>query len=166
MVVRKIFSIFMGITLMASQAFSQNRTYLSNGASEDLYRNKISEYFYNKTGAEVLRPVKLLGLVNRPGIYHVPENTNLTTLLSIAGGTDHGADLKAITISNPDGKSLQMDLNEELSTGKDINLKANDIIYIPEKKFTFDPNATNNVVIFSTIISLLLTTYVVFRPQH
>jgi SLBB domain-containing protein len=164
--VRRNFSIVFVILFICSQAFSQNRTYLSNSTSDDVYKNRISEYFYNKTGAEVLRSIKLLGLVNRPGIYHVPDNTSLTTLLSIAGGTDHGADLKEITISNPDGTSVKMDLSQQLSTGKDFNLKPNDIIYIPEKKSTFDRDATNTVVVVSTIVSLLLTTYVVFRPPQ
>src|SRR5690348_14969630 len=94
---------FLALALVSSQCFAQNRTFLSNSVSDDVYKNKLSVFYFNKTGAEILRPVKLLGVVARPGIYNLPENTNLSTLLSIAGGIEHGADLKNVSVSNPDG---------------------------------------------------------------
>jgi hypothetical protein len=160
-----IVRVFLAMVMASSQAFAQNRTYLSNSASDDVYKNKLSVFYYNKTGAEVLRPVKLLGQVARPGIYNVPENTELTTLLSIAGGMEKGADLKNVSIGNPNGTQTKMNLADQLISGHDYSLKTNDIIYIPERKNTFDQDTTNTVLVVSTIASLLLTGIVVFRPR-
>lgn len=164
MEVARFLKLFLAAFVFSTQAFAQSQSYLRSDLQEDSYRSRLSIYYFNKTGAEVLRQVKLLGNVNRPGIYHVPENTDLTTLLAIAGGTSNSADTQNVLISNPTGVNTTLNLREQLASGKDINLKANDIIFVPEKKFTFDPNSTNNVMVITTIISLLLTTYVVFKP--
>ena len=161
--VRRSFCVVLASLFFSGQVLAQSRSYLANPISDEGYKTAISEYFYNKAGTDVLRPVKLLGLVNRPGIYHVPADTNLSTLLSIAGGTDKSANLQEINISNPDGKSATMDLNQQLQIGKDIGLRPNDIIYIPEKKHMFDQPTTNGVMVITTILSLALTTYVVFK---
>jgi hypothetical protein len=162
---RKSLQYAIALTFLSSQAFAQSRAYLSNSMSDEMYRNKISEFFYNKTGAEILKPVKLLGQVNRPGIYHIPENTTLTTLLALAGGTERGADLNDVQISNPDHTNSKISVNDYMKNGKDQALKANDIVFVPEKKYMFDPDTTNTVMVSATIITVLLSIYVTFKPK-
>ncbi len=82
-----------------------------------------SEFVFESYPNQQLIPIRLLGAVKNAGLYHVPANMKLTTLLSLAGGTTGDADLENIVIGNdqknlitPQGevKSLSMNLEEVL----------------------------------------------------
>ena len=161
----KLFKLFLAFSLFSSQAFAQSQQFLANPISEQSARSRISEFFYEKTGSEVLHPVKLLGTVNKPGIYHVPQNTKLTTLLSVAGGTAIQADLANVSVSNPSGATQKIDFRATLESGKDVNLKPDDIIFVPEKKHMISPDTSNTIMITTAVISVLLTGIVVFRDK-
>jgi NADH:ubiquinone oxidoreductase subunit F (NADH-binding) len=113
-----------------------------------------------------LIPIRLLGAVKNAGLYHVPMNMKLTTLLSLAGGTSGEADLENILIGNdqqnvtaPNGeqkKSLNLNLEDVLINGakNDYTLASNDIVLVKNKT----PLVSNDSFRMISIVSVILTT--------
>lgn len=125
-----------------------------------------SEFVFESYPNQDLIPIRLLGAVKNAGLYHVPANMKLTTLLSLAGGTNNEADLENIIIGNdqknvitPTGESkasLNINLEEVLQAGakNDYTLASNDIVLIKNKS----PFISNDSFRIISIISVLLTT--------
>lgn len=71
--------------------------------------SSISAYSYegNRSGVEKLKMnVYILGQVNKPGLYLVPDDTDFITLLALAGGPREDAKLSKIRIIRPANNSL------------------------------------------------------------
>ena len=125
-----------------------------------------SEFVFESYPNQELIPIRLLGAVKNAGLYHVPVNMKLTTLLSLAGGTNNEADLENIVIGNdqqnvvsPTGESkasLNLNLEEVLKSGakNDYTLASNDIVLIKNKS----PLISNDSFRIISIVSVLLTT--------
>lgn len=125
-----------------------------------------SEFVFESYPNQELIPIRLLGAVKNAGLYHVPANMKLTTLLSLAGGTSNEADLENIVIGNdqqnvvaPNGqqqKSLNLNLEDVLKNGakNDYTLASNDIVLIKNKS----PLVSNDSFRIISIISVILTT--------
>ena len=86
-----------------------------------------SAYFYSGTitGSEQLKIYTYIwGQVSKPGLYIVPDNTDLLTLMSLAGGPTEDAKLAKIRIIRPgadDEKVIFVNIKEYIDTG-DSNL--------------------------------------------
>ena len=154
--------VFLGST---AQAQSNTQGIISSG-SEDAYYSRLSEYFYNKTGKEVLKPVQVIGGVQKPGLYHLPDNTSLTTLISVSGGMAQDADTKNIVIRHADGSVDTKDIYEIVSKNDNLGLRGGDMIYIPKNEGWFSSGASNNILIITSLLSLALTGYVVMRTSN
>lgn len=125
-----------------------------------------SEFVFESYPNQELIPIRLLGAVKNAGLYHVPANMKLTTLLSLAGGTNNEADLENIVIGNdqqnvtaPNGeqkKSLNLNLEDVLKNGakNDYTLASNDIVLIKHK----EPLVSNDSFRLISIVSVILTT--------
>jgi len=87
--------------------------------------NTASIYQYSGTlqGTEQLKiRAYIWGQVRKPGLYIVPDDTDLLTLLSSAGGPTENAKLSKVRIIRPttDGeKVILVDLEEYMRTGDD-----------------------------------------------
>jgi hypothetical protein len=150
----RVFKItLIGIYLFSGQAFAQTTP---GGNSEDVFYSRISEYFYNRSGRDVLSPVKLLGSVSKPGLYHIPDNTNLSTLLSISGGTTPDANTEGIIVRRADGTKIEKDLFKVVS-GDEVKLAAGDMVYVPPKEGMFDAPSTNTIMVLTAVVSVVLT---------
>jgi polysaccharide biosynthesis/export protein len=85
--------------------------------------NSASIYMYSGTlaGSEQLKiKAYIWGQVSNPGLYIVPDNTDLLTLISSAGGPTENAKLTKIRIIRPlaDGeKVIWVDIKKYLETG-------------------------------------------------
>jgi len=66
-------------------------------------RNRAAQYYLG-TEDELLVPVNVWGFVSRPGQYMVPNNTDLISLLSFAGGPTENARITSIRIVRSDAK--------------------------------------------------------------
>lgn len=116
---------------------------------------QLSEYIYGDELEQRLVPVYLLGSVQRPGIYHVPPNTSLVTLLSIAGGSGENSALSEVTIKNEKAGKVETVNFQDLvsSAGKGPLLKGEDVVFIPTEK----PAVSNNTMLTLTVVATLLT---------
>ncbi len=160
MMIFKPLVLFVSVMFVSTQLWAQN-PFSNTNLDVDKYRSRISEYFYSPTGIEILQPVKILGSVAKPGLYHLPNKTSITTLLSITGGTIKNANTKKIYITSLNGEKKELSLHDLMTTQNDVILKTGDIIYIPEKEHYFDQSTVNATTTITGIISLVLTAILV-----
>lgn len=132
-----------------------------------------SEFVFESYPNQELIPIRLLGAVKNAGLYHVPVNMKLTTLLSLAGGTNNEADLENIVIGNDqqnvvsaDGvsqKSLNLNLEEVLKAGakNDYTLASNDIVLIKNKSPLISNDSFRIISIVSVVLTTLLTAVII-----
>lgn len=132
-----------------------------------------SEFVFESYPNQELIPIRLLGAVKNAGLYHVPVNMKLTTLLSLAGGTSNEADLENIVIGNDqqnvvsaDGvsqKSLNLNLEEVLKAGakNDYTLASNDIVLIKNKSPLISNDSFRIISIVSVVLTTLLTAVII-----
>lgn len=146
-----------------SAAYAQNAPGFLNSSEEDIYRSRISEYFYMRSNRDVLKPVRVLGTVKAPGLYHIPPNTTLLNLLALTGGPGDEADTSRITISRKDGSVERRDLMKIVTKNQDMTLLEGDTIYIPKDEALISSKTSTVILTIATIISVGLTTYVVMR---
>jgi polysaccharide export outer membrane protein len=89
------------------------------------------------------KKVFVMGEVKNPGSYSIPQEKNLTVLESIAmaGGFNGVAAMdgtRIIRVENGAKKNIEVKISDITKRGdksKDIPLKPNDIVYIPQRLF-------------------------------
>lgn len=83
-------------------------------------RSQASQYYLG-TADEIVVPINIWGFVKNPGQYMVPNNTDLISLLSYAGGPVEGAKVSKIRIVRSDqqikNKVLTINVRKYLETG-------------------------------------------------
>ena len=161
---RRIIICLFTYSILINQAFPAAMAESGKVAKYNL--SSPSEFVFESYPNQDLIPIRLLGAVKNAGLYHVPANMKLTTLLSLAGGTNTEADLENIVIGNdqqdikaPNGeqkKSLSVNLEDVLREGarNDYTLASNDIVLIKNKS----PLVSNDSFRIISIVSVLLTT--------
>lgn len=127
----------------------------------DPFERHIAEYFYSRTGNEILGPVRILGGVDLPGVYHIPKNTDLATLISISGGIDVNSDIHKIKYTKKGEKTVQLDLYDHIEQGKEIFLNNGDTVFIPNKVGWISNETATTLTVIVSILTLGLTAYVV-----
>jgi DNA uptake protein ComE-like DNA-binding protein len=60
-----------------------------------------AEYFNTNKDQRFEVKVNMVGGVQMPGVYHLPDNTNLLEAIALAGGTVNNADLTNVYIKRP-----------------------------------------------------------------
>ena len=105
------------IVLITGSFYAQFET------GSELNRGSIYLYSGNLTGSEQLKiKTYIWGQVRNPGMYIIPDNTNLLTLISSAGGPTENAKLSKVRIIRPtaDGeKVIWVNLKEYIETGNE-----------------------------------------------
>ncbi|MCB0390644.1 MAG: SLBB domain-containing protein [Bdellovibrionales bacterium] len=147
--------------LFVQQIFAQSNTLSRYSLMDEAFRTRLSEYFYNQNNVDILVPVRLMGNIAKPGLYHVPANTSMLTLLTISGGPIKNADIENIKVSTYTGQHNQVSMKQLIQSEAQYMVKKGDVIYIPEKDVTFDQNTVNAFTVISGIISVLLTGFLV-----
>ncbi|MBN21377.1 MAG: hypothetical protein CL678_08835 [Bdellovibrionaceae bacterium] len=145
------------LTCLNIYATTADQYRLLSGNSQSL---STSEYYFRKNSGKILIPVRLIGAVSKPGIYHLPENTNLTTLLSLSGGPVSNAELDEIKIKRSGTEIKNVDLEEILMTQENIPLKNGDTVFIPYYRPTISSGTVTVLTLIATFLSLGATIYV------
>lgn len=156
---------------LCTQVFAVSTSEQSKGPKYGM--SSPSEFVFESYPNQDLIPIRLLGAVKNAGLYHIPANMKLTTLLSLAGGTSNEADLENIVIGNdqkniiaPNGeekKSLNLNLEEILKAGakNDYTLSPNDIVLIKNKSPLISNDSFRIISIVSVILTTLLTAVII-----
>jgi hypothetical protein len=167
---RRFIAVVILYCVLVSQSFAaQNDVQKSNKYNVNI----ASEYIFESYANQELIPIRLLGSVKNAGLYHIPADMKLSTLLALAGGTSGDADLGKIIIGNDqqkvknykgeETKSLQIDLEDTLKKGayEDYTLVANDIVLIQNKSPIVSNDAFRTISIVSVILTSILTAIVI-----
>ena len=108
------------------------------------------------------------GQVKNPGLYIVPDNTDILTLISSAGGpTEHAKLSKIKIIRTADGKEevINVDLRKYLDTGNAklvTILKPGDTIVVPGSTYY----AFTKAVSWLSQIAAVLSTYIIITSLN
>lgn len=113
-------------------------------------RSELQEHLTREIGRFVRDPIvqvrslvrlEILGNVGRPGFYTVPSDLLLSDALMVAGGPAGSANLEKITIKRGDQVLWDGDrLRQAVIGGRtldQLNVRAGDSVYVPEKKGFF-----------------------------
>ena len=161
-------------SILVSQSFANQNDLSKSNTKYNL--NSSSEFIFESYPNQELIPIRLLGAIKNAGLYHIPSNMKLTTLLALAGGTTSEADLENILIGNDqqtfrnneglEKQNLKINLEETLQNAKnDYTLVSNDIVLIKSKT----PWISNDSFRVFSIISVVLTsilTAIVIRDRY
>jgi hypothetical protein len=130
-----------------------------NGGSP-LSPDRAEGYFVDGNG-NILMNINVWGFVGRPGQVTVPEGSDISSLISLAGGPTGHYNLGKIRINRayPDEKGKMtylVNLNNYVKSGDRsmlIDLQPNDTVIIPENKAV-------DLATFLSILGLGLTSYI------
>ena len=156
---RRLFTTILALITFYTQASPAQLTMglVSTTPSETNYRSGISEYFYMRSGKDILKPVKLLGVVTKPGLYHLPANTSLTSLLALSGGALPDANTKKILISRKDGTVETRDLQLAIRYGQDPQLNEGDIVVVPKQEDFMSANTATTILVVASLLTVLIS---------
>ncbi len=167
---RKIITVVILLSIINTYSFAAQNELVKNSKYNI---NSASEYVFESYPNQDLIPIRLIGAIKNAGLYHIPSNMKLITLLALAGGTTTEADLENILIGNDqpsilnvtnnEKKSLNINLEQSLKDGSksDYTLVSNDIILIKNKTPLISNDTFRMVTIFSVILTSLLTALVI-----
>ncbi|MBI4925289.1 MAG: hypothetical protein HY843_05125 [Bdellovibrio sp.] len=121
-----------------------------------------TEYFNANREKRMMIKISLLSGVPRPGIHHIPDNTNLVDMLSLAGGISPTAQADNIILLRSTGgkpQSMTFDLEDLLKSEKSKIpvLAENDVIYAPEKT-NLRGDITINIAFYTLILGAISAT--------
>lgn len=117
-----------------------------------------NEFISGNDPGVVMMKVNLWGAVFKPGIHHIPVNTDLIGLLSYAGGPNDKAILDEVIIKrNQNGKQkkISIDLQQIIHEQKVYNLalQPDDIIVVPAKQ----PLLSDDTLLVTGFLATILT---------
>ena len=122
-----------------------------------------NEFFVGREYGKPLIKINLISGVQRPGVYHVPTDSDLTEVIAYAGGAHEKANLSDIVLvrqTQNKRSTIEVDLDRYLSRPEGVILVADqDTIHIPVDR-SMD-RTLNWVAIISGLASIALAVSVI-----
>lgn len=134
-----------------------------------------AEYIFRNSPRDNLITVQLFGVV-RPGIYYVPEDTDLMRILTLAGGVVNTGELDEVIVRKSDGKAwAKVDDRYVDQTGpgtysvnvdklvrythklSPLKLSHDDFVYIPLKEPFISNDASKIITLAGVVLTAVLT---------
>ena len=120
---------------------------LASGAKAQQLGRNLGAKYYLGSDDELLVPVNIWGFVQKPGQYMVPNNTDLISLISYAGGPQSSAKISKIQIVRISGdmenQIIEVNVKKYLNTGNQEIipvLKPGDTIIVKGTTFSWIQN--------------------------
>ncbi len=136
-------------------AVTKNRALEEEGITE----SRASEYVMRRYPGEKLIPIRILGGVKSPGMYYLPEGTDLITALSLSGGLDMYADSSNLTLNQWSSKKVHhFDIADVTAAPEKNNptLGANDVLFIKPRENDISGNTMLWLTAISSIVGILV----------
>lgn len=157
----RVLSLLLALSF-AGQVFAQTDSLITTSRKVDNTLTPGTIFHSGNYPGAVLMRINLLGEVQRPGVHHVPVETDFTTVLGFAGGPTRFADASQAVIKRkgPKGEEvIPVDINKYFSEvhKQDFTLKPNDTLYIPTKEQAISDNTFRTVMVVSTIVGIVLS---------
>jgi len=121
-----------------------------------------SEYVFKTEPDQNMMPVKLIGGTLRPGIYHLPEGTTLTSLIALSGGKQPQRDSPEVVIRRAD-QQIEFDMEDFMDGESDADpvLKSGDIIAMKSDDPLVDQGTVNFITVISSVLSIVLAASII-----
>lgn len=135
-----------------------------------------AEYIFRNSPRDNLITVQVFGSVARPGIYYVPEDTDLMRILTLAGGVVNTGELDEVVVRKTDGKAWKKVDDryvEETGPGtysvnvdkllkftnklSPLKLGHDDFVYVPLKEPWVSNDASKIITIAGVVLTGVLT---------
>lgn len=131
--------------------------------AQEIRRERGENYTYLDKSKELHIRVQIWGKVHSPGIYSVPNGTDLIALISLAGGPSDEANLSDVKIarSTESAKVLKVNVNKYLKTGnrEDVPiLQPGDTVVVSGNLYHF----LSKIVRFLSQVAIVASTYNLF----
>ena len=174
--IRILMSIILIFTFSGRITWANTNSKISTDVLEFKGPQQTAEYIFKNSPRDVLISVQLFGSVARPGLYYVPEDTDLMKLLTLAGGVNNTTELEEIIVRKSDnrtwhGLNLQFVENRQGSTYrvdvdrflkdspniKPLKMSHQDFVYVPQKTSMINNDTMRLITIGSLVLSMILT---------
>lgn len=142
-----------------------------------------AEYIFRNSPRDNLITVQVFGSVARPGMYYVPEDTDLMKLLTLAGGVVNSSELDEVIVRKLEGRAwkgfnskyvdqqndqtYRIDVDGMLKHSpsvKPLRMSHDDFVYVPQKESIVSSDFQKILGIASVILTGVLT-YVVIKDK-
>ncbi len=125
-------------------------------------------YVYLEEVGELQIKVSIWGEVASPGLYSIPDGTDLLTLLSLSGGPQKNANLSRIELirSFPQSDKITVNLSDFFKTGNRDNIsimKPGDMVFIKPTFLSKAKNFTRYVTEATLVAIVYLQLYNMFN---
>lgn len=125
-----------------------------------------SIFVYGDPAMDNLIPVRVVGAVAKAGIHYIPKDTDLLTLITLAGGTTKEAKLNGIRIKREKtNQVLDVDLEQFVKQG-DLRtplLQMDDIVFVPESKPIISDDTFKVVGLAASLLAIVSTVALISR---
>lgn len=144
-----------------------------------------AEYVFRNSPKDVLISVQLFGSVARPGLYYVPDDTDLMKLLTLSGGTLNSTELEEVIVRKGDQKAwsslkfdsiekrnettYQVDVDKLLrdeTAVKPLRMGHQDFVYVPQKTPWISNDLSRVITIGSILLSGVLTVLLIDKNKQ
>lgn len=135
-----------------------------------------AEYMHRLSPKDKLISVQVFGAVKNPGVYYIPDDTDLVKLLTLTGGTKDNSDLDEVIVRKKDQKQwlgvssnyLNLkkggayeveftDLIKNESSGAELRMGNQDFVFVPERKSWISQDLSRSVTVVSVLLTAVLT---------
>lgn len=142
-----------------------------------------AEYIFRNSPRDNLITVQVFGSVVRPGMYYVPEDTDLMKLLTLAGGVETTSELDEVVVRKMDSKPWAGmksdyvkqknantyvvkvdDLLRKSTSVKPLKMSHDDFVYVPKQE-SFISNDFAKVVGLVSVVLTGVLTYVIIKEK-
>lgn len=134
---------------------------ISTGRKLDTGMSAGSVYYSGNYPGAVLMRVNILGEVQKPGVHHVPVDTDFNTVLGFAGGPTRWANMKEAVIKRKAGgeeKIIPVNLDKYFrEVHRDIALKPNDTFFVPMTQGVISDNTYRVILALSFVSGIILS---------
>ncbi len=162
MMVRFIQVVILNTILLTCMAFAQDEVFSLKKAVP----NNTQEYYAGAMPGAVMMKVNILGAIHKPGVYNVPVNSELNSVLSYAGGPTIDAKLDQVMVRSKQGttnKVKRVDL-EEFFNNEESNpyrLKPDDYVFIEQKQKIISNEILQTTTLVSSILGIVVAMVII-----
>ncbi len=161
---KPFFSVLITLSLLVGpHSYAQGDSLLSTSRKVDQGLSSGTVYYSGNYPGAVLMRVNMLGEVQRPGVHHMPVDTDFNTALGFAGGPTRFANTKNTYIkrrdSNGNEQVIKLNLSEHFSEvhREVLKIQPNDTLFIEQNQAIISDNTFRVIVSLSFIIGIVLS---------
>jgi competence protein ComEA len=139
-----------------------------------------AEFLFRNSPRDNLITVQVFGSVARPGIYYVPEDTDLMRLLTLAGGVVNSSELDEVVVHKLDAKvwkglddrfveqrnpttfAVNVDkMLKDTAVLRPLKMNHDDFVYVPQKEPWISNDAAKAITLGGVLLTGVLTFFLI-----